>query len=193
MNIHIRKLTVELLDDWLNYFDNDAFSDNDKWCGCYCMCYHWNKSLQKKRPWNCDKSCAEFNRQQAIDFITDGRMQGYLAYIDDRVVGWCNSNNKTAYDNVNFNFAEDVPDNGEKIKSIVCFSVMREYRGNGIATALLEYICQDAKADGYALIEAYPFKNNKYHAYHGPLSLYVKNGFEIHSQIEECTVCRKIL
>ena len=31
MNLSIRKLTVELLDDWLSYFDKDAFSDNQHW------------------------------------------------------------------------------------------------------------------------------------------------------------------
>ncbi|MBQ7293935.1 MAG: GNAT family N-acetyltransferase, partial [Clostridia bacterium] len=103
------------------------------------------------------------------------------------------ANDKRAYDNVNFNFAKQVPDNGEKIKSIVCFSVSPKYRGNGIATALLEYVCRDAKTDGYALVEAYPFENNKYHAYHGPLSMYKKNGFDICNQIEGCAVCRKNL
>ena len=63
------------------------------------------KALQKKRAWNCDKDCAEYNREQAIDFIKSGRMQGYLAYVDNEVVGWCNANDKKAYDNVNFNFA----------------------------------------------------------------------------------------
>ena len=192
MNLSIRKLTVELLDDWLSYFDKDAFSDNDEWCGCYCMCYHWNNALQKKRAWNCDKDCAEYNRKQAIDFIKSGCMQGYLAYVDNEVVGWCNANDKKAYDNVNFNFAKQVPDNGEKIKSIVCFSVAPGYRGSGVAIALLDYICQDAKADGYVIVEAYPFQHNKYHAYHGPLSMYKKNGFEVCGQIEECTICRKI-
>ena len=28
MNLSIRKLTIELLDDWLFYFDKDAFSDD---------------------------------------------------------------------------------------------------------------------------------------------------------------------
>ena len=51
-----------------------------------------------------------------------------------------NSNNKKSYNNVNFNFAEEVPDNGEKIKSIVCFSVSPEYRGYGVATTLLVYL-----------------------------------------------------
>ena len=175
------------------YFDKDVFSDNDEWCGCYCMCYHWDRELEKIRSWNCDRDCAEFNRKQAIGFIKSGRMQGYLAYIDGKVVGWCNSNNKKSYNNVNFNFVDEVPDNGEKIKSIVCFSVSPEYRGHGVATALLEYICKDAKADGFDLIEAYPFEHNENHAYHGPLSMYKKNGFKVWRHIEGCGVYRKIL
>ena len=193
MEVLIKKLTCELLDDWLSYFDKDAFSDNDEWCGCYCMCYHWDSDFQKKRSWNCDKASAKFNREQAIQFIKSGRMQGYLAYAHGKIVGWCNANDKKAYQNVNFNFSEEVPDHGETIKSIVCFSVAPEYRGCGVATALLEYVCQDAKNEGYELIEAYPFTHNENHAYHGPLPMYKKNGFELCSQIEGCTVCRKRL
>ena len=89
--------------------------------------------------------------------------------------------------------SEEVPDNGEKIKSIVCFSVTPKYRGCGVATALLEYVCKDAKVDGFDLVEAYPFANNENHAYHGPLSMYKKYGFEFCRQIEGCMVCRKIL
>ena len=59
--------------------------------------------------------------------------------------------------------------------------------------ALLEYVCKDAKADGFDLIEAYPFAHNENHSYHGPLSMYKKNGFEVCGQIEGCIVCRKIL
>ena len=193
MEISVCKLTHELLEDWLSYFDKDAFSDNDEWCGCYCMCYHWDRELENKRARNCDRDCAEFNRKQAIHFIKSGRMQGYLAYIDGKVVGWCNSNHKKSYHNVNFDFAEEVPDNGEKIKSIVCFSVSPGYRGYGVAAALLEYVCKDAKAEGFEFIDAYPFEHNENHAYHGPLTMYKKNGFEVCQQIEGCVVCRKIL
>ena len=31
MQISVCKLTPELLNDWLEYFDKDAFSDNDEW------------------------------------------------------------------------------------------------------------------------------------------------------------------
>ena len=157
------------------------------------MCYHWDSTLQKERSWNCDKDCIDFNRKQAIQFIKSGRMQGYLAYVQGKVVGWCNANHKKAYDNVNFNFAEKIPDNGGKIKSIVCFSVVPAYRGCGVATALLEHICRDAVAEGFDWIEAYPFAHNENHAYHGPLSMYQKHGFEVCNEIEGCVVCRKKL
>ncbi len=193
MKISICKLTPELLGDWLSYFDKDAFTDNDGWCGCYCMCYHWDSELAKKRSWNCDKDSAEFNREQAVNLIKSGRMQGYLAYIDGKVVGWCNANNKKSYNNVMFNFAQEVPDNGEKIKSIACFSVAPKYRGSGVATALLEYVCMDAKNDGFDFVEAYPFERNENHAYHGPLTMYKTAGFKPCMQIEACIVCRKYL
>ena len=86
MEISICKLNYELLDDWLSYFDKDAFSDNDEWCGCYCMCYHWDSKLEEKRGWDCDKDSAQFNREQAISLIKNGRMQGYLAYVQGKVV-----------------------------------------------------------------------------------------------------------
>ena len=111
----------------------------------------------------------------------------------DKINNAGSDTDKKAYDNVNFNFAKEVPDNGEKIKSIVCFSVAPEYRGNGVATTLLDSICQDAKADGYVIVEAYPFQHNKYHAYHGPLTMYKKNGFELCGKIDECAICRKYL
>ena len=57
----------------------------------------------------------------------------------------------------------------------------------------IEYVCKDAKAEGFELIEAYPFEHNENHAYHGPLTMYKKNGFEVCQQIEGCVVCRKIL
>lgn len=193
MDISIQKLTVELLDDWLAYFDREAFTDNEEWCGCYCMCYHWDEELNRERSWDCSRESVAFNREKAIHFIQTGRMQGYLAYDQEKVVGWCNADRKQAYRNVNYNFPEEVPDNGEKIKSIACFSVAPEYRGRGVATALLEYVCQDAKEEGFDLVEAYPFANNEYHAYHGPISMYEKVGFEPCSQIEVCVVCRKVL
>lgn len=190
MNLEIKKLSPDLLDDWLYFFDNVAFTDNDEWSGCYCMCYHWNESLNRKKEWNCSKSDAPYNRSCAIDFIRKGKMQGYLAYEAGKVVGWCNANDKKAYDNI-FSFPAIVIDQGKKVKSIVCFCVSPIARGKGVASQLLERVCTDAAADGYDYVEAYPFHHDSNHAYHGPRAMYEKFGFEVCGNAKDCTVFRK--
>jgi len=196
MNIEIRKLSADLLDDWLDFFDNTAFSDNDEWAGCYCMCHHWNTALQSEKEWDCSKSNAAHNRKHAEEYIKKGIMQGYLAYYDGKAAGWCNVNDKQIYDSVIVSLPWDDSEKGKKIKSIVCFCVAPGSRGNGIASRLLEKLCSDAAADGYEYIEAYPFNNNNSNnkAHTGPMSMYEKNGFEACGNIADIiTVFRKYL
>src|SRR3954451_7805168 len=38
----IRPLTPERRDDWLCFFDRDAFMDNPMWADCYCMFYRFS-------------------------------------------------------------------------------------------------------------------------------------------------------
>lgn len=191
--MEIKKLSIDLLDDWLYFFDNIAFTDNDGWSGCYCMCYHWNETLNSKKSWNCSKDDAPYNRKCAIDFISKGKMQGYLAYEDGKAIGWCNTNDKDAYDNVNFELPYSNFDKAHRVKCIVCFCVSPDARGKGIASAMLEKICTDAVAEGYDCIEAYPFDNDENNAYHGPKSMYLKYGFERYKHLDGCTIFRKSL
>jgi len=193
MNIEIRKLSVDLLDDWLYFFDNTAFSDNNEWAGCYCMCYHWNEALDNKKRWDCSKSGAMYNRKCAVKFIKKGIMQGYLAYYDGKVIGWCNVNDKQIYDSVNFSLPWEDSEKGKRIKSIVCFCIAPDLRGKGIASRLLEKLCADATDDEYEYIEAYPFNHNDNNAYHGPISMYEKNGFKAYGNLNGCNIFRKHL
>ncbi|HOV70264.1 MAG TPA: GNAT family N-acetyltransferase, partial [Clostridia bacterium] len=140
-------------------------------------CYHWNEALANIKGWNCSKAGAPINRKYAVEFINTGIMQGYLAYTEGKVIGWCNTNDKQAYDNVNFSLPWEDWEKGKKIKSIVCFCIAPGFRGKGVASRLLERICSDAADSRYEYIEAYPFENNNYHAYHGPTSMYEKHGF----------------
>ena len=120
-------------------------------------------------------------------------MRGYLAYSDSNVVGWCNANSQEAYENVNFDLSADKSLNDNKIKSVVCFCIAPEFRGKGIASELLNRVCLDAADEGFDYVEAYPFKNDIYKAYHGPRAMYEKNGFEVFGKVGECVVLRKTL
>ena len=120
-------------------------------------------------------------------------MQGYLAYYDGKVTGWCNANEKQIYDSVNFNLPWENPEKNKKIKSIVCFCISPDLRGRGIASQLLEQVCADAAADGYEYVEAYPFDNDANHNYHGSKSMYDKNGFTDFGKENGYTIVRKYL
>ena len=37
MNIEIHKLNKDMAEDYINYFDNRAFSDGSMEKGCYCV------------------------------------------------------------------------------------------------------------------------------------------------------------
>lgn len=60
--------------------------------------------------------------------------------------------------------------------SVVCFEIAPEYRGRGIATALLQRVCEDALEDGYEYVEAYPVPRETTEAldFTGPIRLYEK-------------------
>jgi GNAT superfamily N-acetyltransferase len=188
MEIDICPLLPELLDDYLHFFDNVAFADHPEWSQCYCLAFHfepaWDtEDANHENPW----------RKRAIKFVREGRLQGYLAYADGAVVGWCNTNNKTNYAALKHEIYED--SENKKVKSVVCFLVASDMRGKGIATKMLECVCADAKANGYDFVEGYPPTGmcDMYAAHHGTVAFFEKCGFVIHKQLDNDCVMRKYL
>lgn len=83
----IKKLNPTLINDYINFFDNEAFSDGSEYEGCYCTWYHWTGELENERA-KCTGTKKEcFKRNMAIDYIKQGRLKGYLAYYGNQVVG----------------------------------------------------------------------------------------------------------
>ena len=198
MNIEIKRLSIELTNDYIDYFDNIAFADNQEWAGCYCVWYHWNDSLEAEREEYMAAGGTCFKRNLAIKFIQDGILQGYLAYVDGSVAGWCNANDKANYDGLSKEKRPEIWGNvdcAEKAKSIVCFTIAPHMRRKGIATHLLNRVCEDAWAEGYTYVEAYPGKgeSNVDRNYHGPYTIYEKCGFSVYKDLEGEAIVRKYL
>lgn len=84
--VQVRALSLELLPDFLKFFDGTAFSDNPRWSSCYCQCFYEDHSVVK---WS-ERTAAE-NRALACERIERQLMQGYIAYADGSPVGWCNA------------------------------------------------------------------------------------------------------
>jgi GNAT superfamily N-acetyltransferase len=182
----IKKLTPDFLNDYLSFFDRDAFADNPGWSWCYCRCHHFPHD---QRDWN--KTTAQENRTAVINLINDGIMQGYLAYVGGTPVGWCNAGPRVCMTTTP-DYEE--PDE-EKIGAIMCFVIAHKHRRRGIARQLLDAACKGFVAQGFTFAEGYPNKGAKGDAmnFPGPLELYLSVGFEHYRQDEEVYVVRKKL
>jgi GNAT superfamily N-acetyltransferase len=190
-NIEIRNFSKDLIDDYFNFFDNVAFTDHEDWSWCYCTFYHtddseWGKFAELKK---------ENLRNYALHLINSNILHGYLAYNENKVVGWCNAGKKTNFKRLKLiKDFWDVNDDDEKIKSIVCFIIAPEMRRKGIATKLLDYIYFDTKEEGYTCIEAYPRDGkNCFEIYHGPYKMYERNGFVEYKKLEDDIIMRKYI
>lgn len=210
MGFEIRKMSPELADDYFDFFENRAFSDGSPFYPCYCTAYNMSKErldedfVRKSKEYGGgDEGWKRALRECAERMISADEVQGYLVYDGDTVVGWCNSNDRLNYYRVSEFDPSDAPADkacaycsrkGE-IKSAVCFEIAPGYRGKGIATLLLNKVCEDAKADGYSYVEGYPAKDGGYDgiAFTGPMKLYEKLGFEVYEQFDDYAIVRKDL
>lgn len=195
MNIQIKKLEPSLLEDYLYFCENTAHSDNQEFAGCYCVNYYGKYKITED-DLKVDFTSPEVRREFAIKFVNNGNLQGYLAYDDDRVVGWCNANNRVdCLECWGFHEYKNNISIGKKTKSIFCFAIAPDMRGKGIATALLKRVCDDAKKEGYECIEAYPKKvgNDVYYNFHGPIALYEKFDFIVIKDMDTSMIVRKLL
>jgi GNAT superfamily N-acetyltransferase len=185
MDLIIKTLKPELLDDFLYFFDEKAFVDNPNWASCYCQFYHF-AGLRKEWP----KRTREQNRESSIESINSGKMKGFLAYENNTPIGWCNANSKKNYSFIPFKEDLDTP---IKVASIVCFIVDPLHRKRGIARKLLQRVCQYYKDKKYDFIESYTIKGDKSdaHNYHGPHNLYLSEGFSLYKELSRMYVMRK--
>jgi GNAT superfamily N-acetyltransferase len=118
--------------------------------------------------------------------------------VDGTAAGWCNANDKVAYNSLRSEKWPELWEEGtadEKIKAVVCYTIAPEMRRKGIATKLLAAVCEDARTEGYTCVEAYPEKcsANIIRSYHGPYDLYEKAGFTLHKDLKDIIIVRKYL
>ncbi|MCL1951286.1 MAG: GNAT family N-acetyltransferase [Oscillospiraceae bacterium] len=191
MDVEIRRLTPDLAEDYLYFFDHVGFTDHPEWSQCYCLHFHFEPAWDaedegRDHPW----------RERAARLVREGKLQGYFAYADGQVAGWCNANDRENFCRlVERKELWDEASRGKRVKSIVCFIVAPALRGQGIATRLLERACEDAKREGYDFLEAYPVRGraDRYAHHHGPPKLYKKFGFTAHKKYRRDCVMRRDL
>ncbi|HEY7293817.1 MAG TPA: GNAT family N-acetyltransferase, partial [Dehalococcoidia bacterium] len=165
----IHALTPERLDDFLRFFDHDAFANNPAWASCYCVFHYYDGA-----DWG-NRGAAE-NRADMQDRICTLRAQGYLAYVDGRPAGWINAAPRAIVTNIP---EPEDGDDGRRIGAIACFVIAPPYRRHGLARLLLDAAIEGFRARGFTAVEGYPPRDPKSDssAYMGPPGLFRDAGF----------------
>lgn len=179
LNLTIKPLTPELAADYFDFFENRAFTDASPY-RCYCQVYQMTRDealavLEQAK----ERDPGRVAREAAERQIASGALRGYLAYADGVAIGWCNANDRSSYPAdpawaVPFHAPQE-----NREKAVVCFEIAPEYRGKGVATALLRRVLEDARAKGYAAVVGFPVLRAERFEwdFHGPLRLYEMAGF----------------
>jgi ribosomal protein S18 acetylase RimI-like enzyme len=173
----IRELTPALVDDYLAFFDGDAFADNPEWAACYCRFFLWDGDQE---GWAA--TTAADNRPVMIDLVRRGVQQGLLAYDGAKPVAWCQAMSPSYLSSLGLWLQRDAAaDTG----ALTCFIVAAAYRRRGVARSLMDAALERFRGAGLSWAEAYPRRHgdDSPDNYPGPLSMYLQAGFTIEGDL----------
>ena len=168
--IEVHRVTEDRVDDWLDLFDHDVFVGMPEWSACYCTEPHLftGEPGSNLGTWR-DK------RATMIERFAAGTVDGYLAYVDGKAVGWVNASVRADYALFRRGNDDDACTIG-----VACFAIAPPYRGHGVSKALLDRVVADAAARDAQWVEAYPFTGGNPSGnpdFRGPRHLYDERGF----------------
>ncbi|MHB1454960.1 MAG: GNAT family N-acetyltransferase [Saccharofermentanales bacterium] len=197
MNLKIRPLTPDLAADFFDFFNNRAFTDDSPY-RCYCQVYQMTREQQKAASDEAEAyglDGGSISRKVAERQIESGILRGYLAFDDGIAIGWCNANDKSSFPIESCTGDCFFAPAERREKAVVCFEIAPEYRGKGIATALLQRVLTDAKTEDYVAVEGFPVIRDERYEWvcTGPVRLYEKAGFEKVTEADGRLVMRKEL
>jgi GNAT superfamily N-acetyltransferase len=184
--VTVQPVTEDRVDDWLQFFDHDAFAGNPEWASCYCLEPHVPATPEKPEyAWS-------KRRATMAERLRSGTTFGYLAYVDGRPAGWVNASLRSDY-----GLYRLVDPGGPEPQSVIgvsCFIIAPPFRRHRIASALLDRVIADAFARGASWVEGYPYnepeRSDAGH-FRGLWSMYDARGFKPVEVRERDTVVRQ--
>jgi ribosomal protein S18 acetylase RimI-like enzyme len=146
--------------------------------GCWCMAYRRSGSRGPLPP---GTTHAQANRVELKALVDEGKPPGLIGYRGRVPVGWVSIGPREEYAKLKRSPVMKAVDD-QPVWSIICFVVPPEYRGQGVAHALLKAAVSYAKRHGATLVEAYPVdkpaRSNDDSMWFGAKSMYDSAGFK---------------
>lgn len=143
--------------------------------GCWCMWWRLKRSEYEKKK-------GAGNKRAFRKIVGSGRPTGVLAYAGKNPVGWCAVAPREEYPVLNRSRIL-APVDDQKVWSVTCFYIPREWRHSGLTAQLLRAAVEYAMKRGAKIVEGYPQdpKSGKMvdaFAWTGFASAFLKAGFE---------------
>lgn len=126
------------------------FGGNGACGGCWCM---WWRVPMGGKTWQAAKGAR--NRDAFRSLVEAGRASGVVALVDGQPVGWCACGPRADFPRLERSKAL-ARDWHAGTWSLNCLYVPARWRGQGVATALVEAAIALARRSGACDIEAYP-------------------------------------
>jgi len=154
------------------------FGKNGACGGCWCQAWR----IEKGERWD-DVKGAEA-KERLRRGVESGTTLGVLAFDGETPIGWCTYGPRTSFprlERARSLRCEDAAD----VWSIPCFFVLRDYRRQGVAGALLDHALRAMADRGATIAEGYPTAPNKDGSYiaafswTGTIPLFEKAGFDL--------------
>lgn len=175
MKIIVKTLTPERWPDLEAVFNARGCSQAR---GCWCMYY---RRSGERRALPAGVTHAAANRAEFKALVDAGEPPGLLGYLGGVPVGWVSLGPREDYAKL-VRSPVMKPVDAQPVWSVICFVVPAEYRGRGVARALLAGAIGYARKRGVKLLEAYPVdkggRADDDTMWFGAKSMYDAAGFE---------------
>lgn len=145
-----------------------------------CWCMEYRRSGRQPEPAQ-GQTRAQANRLALKSLVEGGGVPGLIGYHGRTPVGWVSLAPREEYRRLERSAAMKAVDD-QPVWSVICFVVPSEYRGQGVAQALLEAAVAYARKQGARIVEGYPVdkptRSSNSFMWFGAKSMYDKAGFD---------------
>jgi GNAT superfamily N-acetyltransferase len=176
------------LERWSDF--EKLFGPGGAYGGCWCM---WPRLRSK--DWSASRAARR--KESMRNIVHSAEPPGLLAYIDGEPAGWVSLDRRERLEHYEFSRKVKSLDRPDKLWSIVCFVIGKQYRGQGLMGRLLDAAVAYASEHGAQVIEAYPVVPGgdlkSYQGFEGIASVFERAGFVRVSGTDTRPVVRKAL
>lgn len=143
------ELTFEPLTkgNWNRFLE--LFGEKGAGANCWCMHFRLSKSDHEEGKAN------DGNKNAMKKLVWNDQPTGLLAFYEDVPIAWCAFSPREEFTRLQKSRVHKPIDN-QKVWSVPCTFVKKEFRKHGVSVALLKGLVIYAKEQGIKIVEAYP-------------------------------------